>query len=130
MKILDCTLRDGGYYTNWNFTSDLVDQYLKTVSKLPISIIEIGYLSDKNDLNGPFYHLSKSVLLNCRKNLKSNQKIYVMINAKEIKDSKHLINLIEKKKDYIDGVRFAISPYEIDKFLVKIRAARKKFKKI
>ena len=97
MKILDCTLRDGGYYTNWNFTSDLVDQYLKTVSKLPISIIEIGYLSDKNDLNGPFYHLSKSVLLNCRKNLKSNQKIYVMINAKEIKDSKHLINLIEKK---------------------------------
>lgn len=130
MKILDCTLRDGGYYTNWNFTSDLVDQYLKTVSKLPISIIEIGYLSDNFDLNGPFYHLNKSILLNCRENLKKNQKIYVMINAKEIKDSKHLINLIEKKKEYIDGVRFAISPHEVEKFLIKIRAARKKFKKI
>ena len=43
MQILDCTLRDGGYYTDWNFTSDLVETYLKTVSKLPISIIELGY---------------------------------------------------------------------------------------
>ena len=40
---------------------DLVDQYLKTVSKLPISIIEIGYLSDNYDLNGPFYHLNKKL---------------------------------------------------------------------
>ena len=25
MKILDCTLRDGGYYTNWDFDRNLVD---------------------------------------------------------------------------------------------------------
>jgi len=130
MKILDCTLRDGGYYTNWNFTSDLVDQYLKTVSKLPISIIELGYLSDNNDLNGPFYHLNKSILSNCRENLRKNQKIFVMINAKEIKSSKQLINLIDKKRKYIDGVRFAVSPYDINKFIPIIQAARKKFRNI
>ena len=50
MKILDCTLRDGGYYINWNFTDDLVVQYLKAASKLPISMIELGYLSDAKDL--------------------------------------------------------------------------------
>ena len=82
MKILDCTLRDGGYYTNWNFTASLVDQYLKTVSKLPISIVEIGYLSDSEDLNGPFYHLNKNILSNCKKILNRKQKIFVMINAK------------------------------------------------
>ena len=130
MKILDCTLRDGGYYTNWNFTASLVDQYLKTVSKLPISIVEIGYLSDSEDLNGPFYHLNKNILSNCKKILNRKQKIFVMINAKEIKNSNHLINLIDKNYKFIDGVRFAVSPYEIEKFLPLIKPARKKFKKI
>ena len=130
MKILDCTLRDGGYYTNWNFDSSLVEQYLKTISKLPISIIELGYLSDKDDLNGPFYHLNKSILSFCRSNLNKRQKIFVMINAKEIKNSRHLINLIKKNYKLINGVRFAISPYDVEKFLPIIQEARKKFKRV
>ena len=28
-KILDCTLRDGGYYTNCDFKPQTVDKYLK-----------------------------------------------------------------------------------------------------
>ena len=52
-EILDCTFRDGGYYTNWNFSQNLAEEYFRTVSKLPISIIELGYLSKKNDLS---YH--------------------------------------------------------------------------
>lgn len=43
MKILDCTLRDGGYYTNWDFESSLVDTYLAAVNQLPIDYIEVGY---------------------------------------------------------------------------------------
>ena len=26
MKILDCTLRDGGYYTDWYFSEELLNQ--------------------------------------------------------------------------------------------------------
>ena len=29
LKVLDCTLRDGGYYNNWRFDKDLVVDYLK-----------------------------------------------------------------------------------------------------
>ena len=130
MQILDCTLRDGGYYTDWNFTSDLVETYLKTVSKLPISIVELGYLSDNKDLNGPFYHLSKSLLTYSKKHLNKNQKIYAMINSKEIKNKNHLIKLIKKNEKFIDGIRFAISPFEVKKFLPIIEAAKKKFKNI
>ena len=39
-KILDCTLRDGGYYTNWDFKSQLVNKYLKAVEELPIDYVE------------------------------------------------------------------------------------------
>ena len=70
MKILDCTLRDGGYYTNWSFSSELVEIYLKTVSKLPIECIELGYLSNTKDENGPFYHLNANILSFAKKILK------------------------------------------------------------
>ena len=29
IKILDCTLRDGGYYNNWDFSKEIVNDYLK-----------------------------------------------------------------------------------------------------
>ena len=29
---LDCTLRDGGYYTDWDFTSELINEYLHAVN--------------------------------------------------------------------------------------------------
>ena len=45
MKILDCTLRDGGYYTNWDFDKDLVKTYCKSMESLPIDYVEIGYRS-------------------------------------------------------------------------------------
>ena len=33
IKILDCTLRDGGYYTNWDFDKNFVIKYLKTMEE-------------------------------------------------------------------------------------------------
>ena len=39
-EILDCTIRDGGYYTNWDFDDELIDHYLIESNKLNISIIE------------------------------------------------------------------------------------------
>ena len=32
-KILDCTLRDGGYSNNWNFEKKLVNEYLKAINE-------------------------------------------------------------------------------------------------
>ena len=41
-KILDCTLRDGGYYTNWDFDNNIIDNYIKYTNDLKIDYIEIG----------------------------------------------------------------------------------------
>ena len=67
MEILDCTLRDGGYYTKWNFSKDLVNNYLRTVSKLPINNVELGYFSNNKDDNGLFYHLNEDIILKTKK---------------------------------------------------------------
>jgi len=43
MKILDCTLRDGGYYNNWEFSNELINEYLKVMNDLKIDFVEIGF---------------------------------------------------------------------------------------
>lgn len=44
MKILDCTFRDGGYYTNWNFNRIEINNLIESLST-DVSIIELGYKS-------------------------------------------------------------------------------------
>lgn len=45
MKLLDCTLRDGGYYNSWDFEPELIAEYLKAVVALPVDMVEIGFRS-------------------------------------------------------------------------------------
>ena len=45
ISILDCTLRDGGYYNNWDFNQLLVDSYLEAMDSLCIDYVEIGFRS-------------------------------------------------------------------------------------
>ncbi len=112
-KILDCTLRDGGYYTDWNFSTDFLNKYLSTIKTLPISNIEIGYISNEKDNLGPFYHLDETIMKKVKSQIRKDQKLFAMINFKEIKDDKQLNRLLNDKKKYLDGVRFAIDPISI-----------------
>jgi 4-hydroxy 2-oxovalerate aldolase len=40
---LDCSLRDGGYYTSWNFKQNLVSEYLDAMSSSGINCVELGF---------------------------------------------------------------------------------------
>ena len=42
IKILDCTLRDGGYYNNWDFSKDLISDYLESMAICEIDFVELG----------------------------------------------------------------------------------------
>jgi len=45
VKLLDCTLRDGGYYNSWDFDYNLISEYLKTMASLPADMVELGFRS-------------------------------------------------------------------------------------
>ena len=108
--VLDCTLRDGGYYTNWNFSSVFFDKYLNAVKSLPIKFVELGYISDNKDSLGPFYHLDNSLIQYSKNRVRKDQKILAMINFKEIQNANHLKRIVEKYGKFLDGIRFAVSP--------------------
>src|SRR3972149_910246 len=42
-KILDCTIRDGGYINNWKFDKKLVREVYRALSKSGVNFVEIGY---------------------------------------------------------------------------------------
>lgn len=108
MQILDCTLRDGGYYTDWDFSSNIVDSYIESMNKLPIDFLELGYRSnpDKEYL-GKFGYCPVSVLSDIRKH--SIKKLAVMLNEKSTKPE-DLQQLTEPIKGLVDMIRLAVDP--------------------
>jgi 4-hydroxy 2-oxovalerate aldolase len=63
LKILDCTLRDGGYYNNWDFSEELINDYLQTMSDIKIDYVELGFRSlNKNEYRGPCYYTTDDFL--------------------------------------------------------------------
>ena len=124
INILDCTLRDGGYYNNWDFPKDLVNDYLKAISDSGIKNVEIGFRSLKeNKLNGPNFFSTENYI-NILK-IPKNLKIGVMINVSELtqhrKNYKKVLSKIfkEKNKSKIKFIRLATHFSEIDE-VVKI----------
>ena len=47
IRILDCTLRDGGYCNSWNFGEDNIEKIISGLGESKIDIIECGFLTDK-----------------------------------------------------------------------------------
>ena len=81
LKILDCTLRDGGYYNDWRFSKDTVQHYIKAINESKIDILEIGFRFLKKNNLGIFAN-SLDNNIN-RYNFRKNLKIAVMINASD-----------------------------------------------
>ena len=44
---LDCSLRDGGYYNNWDFSENLIQDYLQVLESIDVEYCEIGFRFSK-----------------------------------------------------------------------------------
>lgn len=63
MKILDCTLRDGGYYNNWDFDFTKARELIMALNESGVDIIEVGYKScDNSGFGGLFKYCNESML--------------------------------------------------------------------
>lgn len=114
MKILDCTLRDGGYYTNWDFEPELVREYLTTIDTLPIEYVEIGYRQPtKCDYMGEYAYLPLCTIEQCQK-YAPNKKLALMLNLKDV-DEMSIVTLVKPIHDIIPLIRIATTPKDIEK---------------
>lgn len=122
MQILDCTLRDGGYYTNWDFKGEIVETYLKGMNELPIDYLELGYRNNsEKEYLGKFGYTPVYLLKQIRQ--LSNKKLAVMLNEKSTKidDLEHLIGPV---KGLVDMIRLAVDPKNLQRAIELAKAVK------
>jgi len=84
-KILDCTLRDGGYYNNWDFSLEIVNEYLNSISRSKIEFVELGMRNfPKQGFLGAFAYTTEGFLNSLE--LPAGPVYGVMIDAKTLLD--------------------------------------------
>ena len=83
IKILDCTLRDGGYYNNWSFEKSLVQRYLHAMELCKIDFVELGFRSITLDESTGNFGKTSEDLLN-KMDLPSSMRYAVMLTVKSM----------------------------------------------
>ena len=63
IKILDCTLRDGGFVNDWNFGCGSIVSIIGRLVKASIDIIEVGFIDNRrqHDLNRSIFPDTESI---------------------------------------------------------------------
>lgn len=122
ITFLDCTLRDGGYYNNWDFSQELIEKYLEAMVAAKIDIVELGLRSlINNGYKGACAYTTDDFIRSL--NIPSSLKIGIMINASELINKltveENLSKLIPnvKKDSPVDLVRVACHYHEFAKVL-------------
>jgi len=120
--VLDCTFRDGGYYTNWDFSPDLVQKYLTTMAALDVSAIEIGYVGPTlPGYFGRFFYCDDTLLDHARRALRADQTLAVMMNAKDCEPAT-AARCLAPAGDRIGLVRLAVNPEALGEGIELARA--------
>ena len=117
---LDCTLRDGGYYNNWDFNEDLINDYLFAIDQAGLDIAEIGYsFVESEGFKGACAFTTEEFLKSII--IPESLSIGVMINSNDI-ESKGDLNILTFEKlihydsynSLVDVVRIATCPQKLE----------------
>jgi len=115
MHVLDCTLRDGGYYTNWDFDHELVASYIESFDSLPVAYLEIGYRSkQRSEYLGEYFYCPVHVLNGIKE--RTSKKLAVMLNEKDV-SPEDVEDLLVPCKGLVDMVRIAVDPEKFSRAL-------------
>ena len=115
IKVLDCTIRDGGLMNNHDFNDEFVRSVFKAVSEAGIDYMEIGYKNSRKLFPGDKYGLWKFCddedIRRVTEGIKSKTKISVMVDV----DRVDLNDIKPKKESPVDMVRVACYVKDVDK---------------
>lgn len=123
VKILDCTVRDGGYVNNWQFDKVVVREVYRACSKAGVDIVELGFRSNEKYFNKETFGIWRFSLEEDIREVKEGivgPKISIMGDFGKI----DIGDIDEKKSSAVDIVRIAAHKDEIFnaiKFLEKVK---------
>lgn len=117
IRLLDCTLRDGGYINDWNWGYGCAKSIIKSLTKANVDIVEVGFLRDVPEyipditVANTISELNKLVPDTCQGTIYSAMVMQSNYTHKKLeKYSGHGIKMIRltfHDYDIDDGLRFA-----------------------
>jgi len=103
IEMIDCTIRDGGYLNNWEFTDEEVLECYKSVSNAGYKYFEIGFKSNEllSKEKGKWYYSREEDIQNIKSQYSTGCKIAVLVKMGNFFES----DFPEKKSSNIDLIR-------------------------
>ncbi|MCQ2229832.1 MAG: aldolase catalytic domain-containing protein [Bacteroidales bacterium] len=115
IKVLDCTVRDGGLMNKWQFSKDFVKGVYKSCVEAGVDYMEIGYISSSDQFPrpeyGPWKFCAEDEIREIVGDNNTNTKLSVMADIGRIKPD----DIRPKSESVIDMFRVACYDYQIDK---------------
>jgi 4-hydroxy 2-oxovalerate aldolase len=122
IKLLDCTLRDGGYYNNWDFPRPLIEEYLTAVQAAGVDIVELGFrFLDTRGFRGACAYTTDSFLQSL--DIPPGLTVGVMLNGSDLLGDTPLEQALEvlfplpADETPVDLVRIACHAHEFTRCL-------------
>lgn len=115
MKIIDCTIRDGGHLNNWDFDDEAVKAAYYAALKSGVDFFEIGYRFPFSHPGLGNYGYCKDEFLFSLIEANEKCKLLVMVNA-NTSDAVEFTDC-DPKLTPVSGVRVAAYPYEYERAL-------------
>ena len=103
LRLLDCTLRDGGYLNDWSFGRNTLTCIFDRLNEAGIDIIEVGFLDDKYqyDMNRTIQPDTQSMGRAFSRTVEKKSMIVAMIDVGNC----CLSNIQPQKESILDGIR-------------------------
>lgn len=121
IKVLDCTIRDGGLLNECKFEDSFVRAVYKACSAAGIDYIELGYQADKKffspDKYGKWKFCEEDDLRQTIDGIESSSKISTMIDIGRV----DLDQIKNKKDSVVDMIRVACYVKDIDKAIYHVK---------
>jgi 4-hydroxy 2-oxovalerate aldolase len=115
IKVLDCTIRDGGLINKHGFDHRFVREVYKALSAAGVDYIELGYKNSKELFSpeeyGPWKFCDDEVISNVIDGIESNTKISVMVDVGRVV----LEDVKPADESPVDVIRTATYVKDIDK---------------
>jgi Isopropylmalate/homocitrate/citramalate synthases len=112
-KILDCTLRDGGYVNNWMFSENTYHNIILGLQQAGVDTIEVGIMGHNKENNFSTKFSCVEEIPEIMKAEGSNTIFTVMLTLSESKD----IVIPQRTKGMVDGIRLAYFKEDYSKAL-------------
>ena len=123
LKLLDCTLRDGGFINDWEFGHDTMTSILERLVDSGVEVIEVGFLDERRD-----YDINRSIM----PDTESVQRIFGNID----KGNALIVGMIDYgtcsiarlqpcNESYLDGIRVIFKKHDMYKAIDYCRQIKK-----